>query len=116
MKDHRVLIDGYYYWIVRMNPIDAGERGIQDNDLVTMYNDRGSVILAVQVTERIRPGTVHSCTSSAKYDPLGEPGRSPDRGGSINVLTPSRMIIKRSHGVASNSCLVQIAKWRGEKT
>ncbi len=114
VKDHRVLIDGYYYWIVRINPVDARERGIGDNDLVTVYNDRGSVILAAQVTERIRPGTVHSCCSSAKYDPLGEPGHSPDRGGSINVLTPSRMIIKKSHGVASNSCLVQVRKWSRE--
>jgi molybdopterin guanine dinucleotide-containing S/N-oxide reductase-like protein len=114
VKDHRVLIDGYYYWVIRIHPIDARERGIHDNDLVAVYNDRGSVILAAQVTERIRPGTVHSCCSSAKYDPLGEPGHSPDRGGSINVLTPSRMIIKKSHGVASNSCLVQVRKWSGE--
>jgi len=27
VKDHRVLIDGYYYWIVRIHARDAGERG-----------------------------------------------------------------------------------------
>ena len=36
VKDHRVLIDGYYYWIVRIHPIDARERGIHDNDLVAV--------------------------------------------------------------------------------
>ena len=28
ISDHRVLIDGYYYWIVRINSRDAAERGI----------------------------------------------------------------------------------------
>jgi trimethylamine-N-oxide reductase (cytochrome c) len=113
VKDHRVLIDGYYYWIVRINPKDAQERGIKEDDLVKVFNDRGAVICAAQVTERIRPGTVHSFESSAKYDPVGEPGYSADRGGCINQLTSSRTIIKKSHGVASNSCLVQIEEWKG---
>jgi trimethylamine-N-oxide reductase (cytochrome c) len=111
IKDHRVLIEGYYYWIVRVNPRDAADRGIQDNDLVKVFNDRGEVVCAAQVTERIRQGTVHSYESSAVYDPIGEPGYAPDRGGCINLLTPKRNIIKKSHSIAANSCLVQIAKW-----
>lgn len=115
VKNHRVLVDGYYYWIVRINANDAEKRDIKENDLVKVFNDRGAVICAAQVTERIRPGTVHSYESSAKYDPVGEPGFSADRGGCINQLTPSRMIIKKSHGTASNSCLVQIGRWKGEE-
>ena len=111
VKDHRVLIDGYYYWIVRINPQDAADRGIGHNDLVKVFNDRGAVVCAAQVTERIPSGSVHSYESAADYDPVGEPGESPDRGGCINILTPSRTIIKKSHGIACNSCLVQIEKW-----
>jgi trimethylamine-N-oxide reductase (cytochrome c) len=111
IKDHRVLIDGYYYWIVRMNSKDAAIRGIKENDLVKVFNDRGAVICAAQVTERIRPGVVHSYEASAVYDPVGEPGISPDRGGCMNLLTPSRPIIEKSHSIAANSCLVQIEKW-----
>jgi len=111
VKDHRVLIDGYYYWIVRINPIDAADRGIGHNDLVKVFNDRGAVVCAAQVTERIPSGSAHSYESAADYDPVGEPGESPDRGGCINILTPSRTIIKKSHGIACNSCLVQIEKW-----
>ena len=59
IPDHRVKIDGYYYWILRMNPRDAAARGIKNHDLVKVYNDRGAVICAAKVTERIRPGTVH---------------------------------------------------------
>jgi molybdopterin guanine dinucleotide-containing S/N-oxide reductase-like protein len=114
VKDHRVLIDGYYYWIVRINTRDAEERGIKQNDLVKIFNDRGAVICAAQITERLPAGTAHSCCSSAIYEPIGEPGYSIDRAGTINLLTPSRPIIKRSHSAASNSCLVQIEKWKGQ--
>ena len=116
IKDHRVIIDGYAYWIIRINPVDAQKRDIAGNDLVKVFNDRGAVICAAQVTERIRPGTVHSYASSANYDPVGEPGYSADRGGCINQLTPSRNIITRSHSMAANSCLVQIKKWTGEES
>ena len=67
-----------------------------------------------QVTERLPPCTVHSYESSAVYDPVGEPGHSADRGGCINLLTPSRMIIEKSHSMAANACLVQIEKWKEE--
>jgi trimethylamine-N-oxide reductase (cytochrome c) len=112
VKDHRVLINGYYYWIIRINTRDAEARGIKPDDLVRVFNDRGAVICAAQVTERLPSGTVHSACSSAIYDPIGEPGNSIDRAGTINLLTPSRPIIKRSHSTASNSCLVQIEKWK----
>jgi molybdopterin guanine dinucleotide-containing S/N-oxide reductase-like protein len=111
IKDHRILLDGYYYWIVRINSKDAHARGIKENDLVKVFNDRGAVICAAQITERVGPGTVHSYEGSAVYDPLGEPGRSPDRGGCMNILTPGRSIIEKSHSIAANSCLVQIEPW-----
>ncbi|MFH1952454.1 MAG: molybdopterin-dependent oxidoreductase [Pseudomonadota bacterium] len=116
VKDHRVLVDGYYYWIARINSRDAQERGVKEKDLIRVFNDRGSVICAAQVTERVRPGTVHSYESSATYDPVGEPGNSSDRGGCINLLTPSRMMIKKSHSHAANSCLVQVEKWKTGET
>ena len=47
--------------------------------------------------------------AGAKYDPL-EPGKagSIDRGGCVNLLTPSRMVSKNAPGEAKNSCLVEI--------
>ncbi|MBI2292831.1 MAG: molybdopterin-dependent oxidoreductase, partial [Betaproteobacteria bacterium] len=33
IKDHRVLIGGYYYWLVRINPDDARQRGIAMHDV-----------------------------------------------------------------------------------
>jgi len=114
IKDHRMLIDGFYYWIARINRRDAADRGIRDNDLVKLFNDRGTVICAAQLTERVPPGMVHSYEASAIYEPLGEPGQSPDRGGCINQLTPHRMVVEKSHAMAPCSCLIEVAKWEFE--
>ncbi len=115
IKDHRVLKeDGHYYWIIRINTKDAERRQIKDRDLVKVFNDRGAVICATQITERIPPGTVHSYESCAEYEPLGTPGESPDRAGCINILTPSRYISKNASGMAPNSCLVEIEKYQEE--
>jgi len=112
VKDHRVLKDdGRYYWIIRVNTQDAASRGIADGDLVRAFNDRGSVILATRVTERLRPGTVHSYESCADYRPLGTPGESPDTAGCVNILTPKRYITPTSPGQACNSCLVEVERW-----
>jgi len=116
IKDHRVLIDGWYYWVARINAGDAEARGIKENDLIKLFNDRGGVICAAQVSERIRPGTVHSYESCAVYSSLGKPGKTPDRGGCVNTLTPSRMILKKAHGMAGNSCLIEVCKWNGEES
>ena len=113
IKDHRVLIDGYHYWIIRLNPADAAKRGIKHHDLVKVFNDRGAVICAAHVTHRLPKGTVHSYESSAVYDPVGEPGHSPDRGGCINQLTPKRSLAKKVTGTAANSCLVEVELWDG---
>ncbi len=113
IKDHRVLVDGHYYWVLRLNKTDAEARGIRDGDLIRAFNDRGEVILAAQVTERLSPGTAHSYESVSDYLPLGQPGRSADTAGCINILTPKRFVTPTSTGMASNSCLIQVEKWEG---
>lgn len=111
IDEHRVKIDGYYYWVMRMSPEDAKKRGLKHHDVVEAFNDRGSVLLCLCISSRIREGTVHSFESAIGYDPVGEPGHSPDRGGCINILTPSRHMSKNAHGIAANSCLVEVRKW-----
>jgi trimethylamine-N-oxide reductase (cytochrome c) len=113
IKDHRVLIDGYYYWIVRLHPEDAAARGIEQNDLVKIFNDRGAVICAAHLTARLNRGVAHSYESSAVYDPMGEPGRSVDRGGCVNLLSPARTQIKNAHSMANGLAMVEIEKWDG---
>jgi trimethylamine-N-oxide reductase (cytochrome c) len=109
---HRVQKDGYAWWPARIHPTDAAGRGIRDGDIVKLFNDRGTVLCIAVLTERVRPGVVHSYASATKYDPLepGEPG-SPDRGGCVAILTPDRMLSKNVPGMASNSCLIDVARW-----
>jgi len=114
IKDHRMLIDGYYYWIARINTADAEARGVRNGELVRLYNDRGSVICAAYVTERLRPGVVQAYESSARYDPIGEPGKSTDRGGCVNNLTNQRSQSAKSSSMAPNACLIDLEPYSGE--
>jgi molybdopterin guanine dinucleotide-containing S/N-oxide reductase-like protein len=109
---HRILKDGYAWWPVRIHPSDAAPRGIRNGDIVKLYNDRGEVLCLAVLTERVRPGIVHTYASSAKYDPL-EPGKpdSVDQGGCVNLLTSSRMLSRNAAGMTPNSCLIEIEKW-----
>ncbi len=113
IPDHRVLIDGHYYWVLRLNPTDAAARGISTGDLVKVFNDRGAVLCAALLTERLQPGVAHGYESAAVYEPMGEPGRSVDRGGCLNLLSPRRSQIKNSHSMANSTTMVEIVPWDG---
>jgi len=109
---HRINKDGYAWQVVRIHPLDAASRGIQQSDLVKLYNDRGTVLGIAELTERVRPGVIHCYGSSGIYEPL-EPGNSHsvDRGGCVNLLTSSGMLSKNAPGMAPNTCLIEIARW-----
>jgi molybdopterin guanine dinucleotide-containing S/N-oxide reductase-like protein len=113
IEDHRVKVGGYYYWIMRLNTEDAAARGINKHDLVKVYNDRGAVICAALPTQRLPRGVCHGYESSAVYDPMGEPGKSVDRGGCLNQLTPHRTQTKTTHSLAGSQSLVQVELWDG---
>lgn len=70
---------------VKINPKDAGDRGIADGDYVECYNDRGFAVAKAVYSEAIRPGTLvypkgwqlsqhkaggWSELSSTEYDPF----------------------------------------------
>src|SRR5262249_20896046 len=113
IPDHRVCIDGYYYWIIRLNAQDAAERKIKKHDLVKVWNDRGAVLCAALPTERLPRGVCHGYESSAVWDPMGEPGKSVERGGCLNLLTPLRTQTKSTHSLAGANALVEVALWDG---
>jgi len=111
---HRIKKHGYTWWPARINPADAAARGIDDGDIVELYNDRGSVLCCAIVTWRVPEGVLHSYGCSARYDPLehGKAG-STDKGGCINLLTQSKLMSKNAPGMTPNSCLCEIRKWEG---
>jgi anaerobic selenocysteine-containing dehydrogenase len=66
-----------------MNPADAEARGLADNDLVRIFNDRGEVHCPVQVLPTIRPGTVSL--------PKGLWRRSTRNGATATALAPDTL-------------------------
>lgn len=116
IREHRVTVNGHSYLVARVNRQDAEARGVEDDDLIRLWNLRGSVVCAAQVTDRLRPGVVSACTGSAQYRPVGEPGNSTDLGGCVNMLNPKKTITEQASGMAPNTSLIQFEKWTGVDT
>ncbi|MEM8563831.1 MAG: molybdopterin-dependent oxidoreductase [Pseudomonadota bacterium] len=112
IRDHRTLIDGHYYWILRLHPDDASARGIEQGDLVKIFNDRGAVICAADVTNLVTNGVVKSYEASAQYSVLDVNGERVEVGGSLNILTPDRSQTRGTHSMSPNSTLVQVEKYQ----
>ncbi len=116
IREHRVLVDGHYYLVARVNRQDAEARGVRDDDLIRLWNDRASVVCAAQVTDRIRPGVVSASSASAQYRPAGEPGNSTDLGGCVNMLNSKKTLTDKSSGMTPNTSRIQFEKWTGVDT
>lgn len=89
-----------------MNQTDARERGIEDGELVEVYNARGRVRLPVKVTKRIMTG-VTAMSEGAWYTP-DETGT--DIRGSINVLTMSQKATPLGNSNPQHTNLVQVVR------
>ncbi len=87
---------------VWINSIDAENRGVKDEDMVDVFNDRGRIRIPAKVTERIMPGVVN-VSQGTWYDPDEE---GVDKGGCANVLTKDDM--SPGGAVQMNSALVQV--------
>ena len=112
IEDHRVHIGGYYYWLMRVNEEDAQARGIKHHDLIRVYNDRGSVVCAADVSPLVMRGVCKTYESSAESAFFHDPRYGlVDFGGCVNILTPDRPQIRNSDGMGSNSCLVEFEPW-----
>jgi anaerobic dimethyl sulfoxide reductase subunit A len=89
-------------WI---NPKDAKLRNIQNEDIVIVFNERGSVQIAAKVTDRIMSGVV-SIFQGTYYQP---DDKGLDKGGSANVLTKDAP--SPSGAFPYNTSLVQMKKF-----
>ena len=113
LAEHRTLIDGHYYWIARLSEEDARSRGVAHGDLVKVFNDRGAVICAADVSPMVARGVLKSYESSAEFQPRVIDGEMVDIGGCMNMLTSARTQMKGTSSMSPNSCLVEVKKWTG---
>jgi biotin/methionine sulfoxide reductase len=89
-----------------MNPGDAAARGITGRSYVRIFNDRGSCLAGITLTEDVSPGVVQLSTG-AWYDPDPE-DPSFCRHGNPNVLTADRPSSTLSQGTTGQLAMVQI--------
>ena len=114
IPENRRYINGNPYLIARIHPSRAAEKGIRDGDFVLLFNERGSAVCVARVTYRVEEHSIHAFCSSGIYNPVVPGEASMEIGGSINVLTPGRMMGDMVPGMAPNSCLIDICKYEGE--
>ena len=99
--------DGYMYEPVWINPIDAKKQGIAHGDVVKLYNERGWVLGAAYVTERIMPHVIYQDHGS-RLDPIVA-GES-DRAGANNLICPTNTVSQNCSGEVTSGFLVGISK------
>jgi trimethylamine-N-oxide reductase (cytochrome c) len=104
--------DGYQYEPLWLHATEAEKRGIAHGDIVKVYNERGVVLCGAYVTERLIPGACY-VDHGSRYDPI-IPGVL-DRGGAINLITPTSMTSKNATGMAVSGFLVEVEKVQDEE-
>jgi trimethylamine-N-oxide reductase (cytochrome c) len=102
--------DGYWYEPVKMHPTDAAKRGIAQGDIVKVFNERGTVLGAAVLTERIIPGAV-AMEKGGGVDFIAV--AEINRGGTNNLIAPTMGVSKNAMGLAVTSYLVEVAKVTG---
>ena len=103
--EHKWLRNHTYRHRVWINAVDAKSRGIKDNDMIKVYNDRGTVLMPAYVTSRIMPGIVMIHAGGKRID--GENGM--DIGASPSTLLGGENKSCLAPARASN--LVQVEKY-----
>ena len=91
---------------VRINAQDAAERGIEDGDLVELYNKRGTVIAGAVVSDDIMPGVVSIYEGG--WPQLDSKGR--DNSGLANFITSTQRASGLSEATTANTTLVEMRK------
>ncbi len=97
-------------WI---SPQDAAERGIEDGDIVRVFNDRGQLLAGAKVSDDYAPGVVR-IYEGAWYGPVDASIGALDTYGDPNTLTLDVGSSKLAQATSANTCLVQIEKFEGD--
>jgi biotin/methionine sulfoxide reductase len=95
---------------IRINPVDADSRGINDGDIVRVFNDRGACYAGAIVTDEVRPQVVNLSTG-AWFDPVdpADPLTACAHG-NPNVLTADVGASRLSQGCTGQHVLVDIER------
>ena len=96
---------------VLIHPSDAERRGINDGDIVELFNARGRCLAGARITDEVAQGCVFLWTG-AWYDPDFSAPQARDRHGNPNVLTHDLRTSSLTQSPASHSALVEVHTFR----
>ena len=98
--------------VMLMNPDDALLRGIEDGDLVRLFNDRGACLAGVRLSPDARPGVV-ALPTGAWFDPQDDGASAPalERHGNPNALTLDKGTSRLGQGSSAHSTLVEVERF-----
>ncbi|SEJ00713.1 molybdopterin guanine dinucleotide-containing S/N-oxide reductase [Pseudomonas sp. NFR16] len=96
-----------------LNRQDAQARGIDEGDVVRVFNPRGAFLAGVILSDDIRPGVAQIATG-AWFDPLSKGlSHSLEVHGNPNVVTEDVGSSSLSQGCSAQTAFVEVEKWRG---
>jgi biotin/methionine sulfoxide reductase len=97
---------------VRMSATDAAARGLTDGTVVRIFNDRGSCLAGLVISDAVREGVVQ-LSAGAWFDP--DP-RDPSfcRHGNPNVLVADRPTSRLTQATTGQHALVEVEDYTGE--
>jgi biotin/methionine sulfoxide reductase len=99
---------------IRIHPDDARARGIDDGDVVRVFNDRGACLAGAIITDEVRPQVVNLSTG-AWFDPIDPTADLVTCAhGNPNVLTTDRGTSRLAQGSTGQHVLVQIERFEGK--
>ncbi|MBX5204117.1 molybdopterin-dependent oxidoreductase [Rhizobium sp. NZLR1] len=99
---------------ILMNPNDAKARGIDDGDIVRVFNERGACLAALQVVPDLMQKVVILRTG-AWFDPVDWGGADVlEKHGNPNVLTLDKPASGLSQATIAQTCLVEVERFAGE--
>ena len=96
---------------IALNSDDAKARGINDGDLVRVWNARGQVLAGAVVSDGIRPGVF--CIHQGAWPDLALDEGGICKNGAVNVLTKDLPSSKLGNGCAGNTALAWVEKYEG---
>ena len=97
-----------------IHPDDAAARGIEDGDVVRVFNHRGQTLAGAVVTDAIRPGVIR-VNEGAWFDPVDATAENPLCAyGDINLLTGDVPTSRLANGNSAHTCRGDVEKFTGE--
>ncbi|PYE29965.1 biotin/methionine sulfoxide reductase [Rhizobium sp. PP-WC-1G-195] len=98
---------------LRIHPVDAAARGIQDGDVVRLFNARGSCLAAAVLSDALRPGVMQLATGAwfEPHDPSAEEATCIH--GNPNILTRDIGTSQLAQGCTGQLTRVEIEHFAG---